>query len=84
VRNACKHAEASRIDVRVSDSPDCTELVVEDDGRGLPANADADDAPQGHFGLRILSDLTAAAGAALEIDSGPGAGTRVRVRIVRP
>ena len=84
VRNACKHAEASRIDVRVSDSPECTELVVEDDGRGLPSDGVADGAADGHFGLRLLSDLTTAAGAALEIDSEPGRGTRVRVRIGRP
>jgi signal transduction histidine kinase len=84
VRNACKHADASRIDVRVSDAPDCTELEVEDDGRGLPADPDGDGAAEGHFGLRLLSDLTAEAGGTLEIDSEPGDGTRVRVRIGRP
>jgi signal transduction histidine kinase len=84
VRNACKHAEANRIDVRVSDSDDCTELEVEDNGRGLPAGLRADGAPEGHFGLRLLGDLTAAAGATLDIDSELGAGTRIRVRIGRP
>jgi signal transduction histidine kinase len=83
VRNACKHAEPSRIEVRVAQSPECTELVVEDDGRGLPSDPGADGAARDHFGLRLLSDLTAAAGATLEIDSEPGRGTRVRVRISR-
>jgi signal transduction histidine kinase len=84
VRNARKHAEANRIEVRVSDSPECTELVVEDDGQGLPSDPAGDGAAEGHFGLRLLSDLTAAAGAALEIDSNPGRGTKVRVRMGRP
>ena len=36
---------------------------------------------EGHFGLRVLEDLAHEAGGELEIDSAPGAGTRVTVEV---
>ncbi len=74
---------ASRVEVRVSESSERTELIIEDDGRGMPAEPGADGAAEGHFGLRMLRDLTDAAGATLEIASEPGRGTRVRVGMGR-
>ena len=68
IRNAAKHADPSRIEVRVSRSSDYSELIVEDDGRGLPPELAANGAAEGHFGLQMLHDLTAEAGATLEID----------------
>jgi signal transduction histidine kinase len=50
-------------------------LEVADDGRGFDSSA-ADD---GHFGLRILSDVARDAGASFRIASKPGEGTRVRL-----
>ena len=47
----------SLVEVRVSESPDCTELIIEDDGRGMPAKPGANGAAEGHFGLRMLQDL---------------------------
>ena len=84
VKNASKHAEPHLVEVRVSESAEGTELVVEDDGRGMPADEPGvDGAADGHFGLRMLRDLTDAAGATLEIDSEPGRGTRVRMGMGR-
>jgi len=83
VRNAAKHAEPHRIEVRVSDSTERTELVVEDDGRGLPTELRGNGVGEGHFGLRLLRDLAAAAGATLKVDSEPGRGTTVGVRMGR-
>ena len=83
IRNAAKHADPNRIEVRVSGSSDYSELIVDDDGRGLPTQLAANGAAEGHFGLQMLHDLTAEAGATLEIDSEPGRGTRVRVRMER-
>ena len=84
VKNASKHAEPHLVEVRVSESAEGTELVIEDDGRGMPADEPGvDGAADGHFGLRMLRDLTDAAGATLEIDSEPGRGTRVRMGMGR-
>jgi signal transduction histidine kinase len=53
-------------------------LEVEDDGRGFdPARF----AGESHFGLRILSDLVAAADGTLEVESRPGEGARVAVEV---
>jgi two-component system NarL family sensor kinase len=81
VRNAAKHADPSRVDVRVSKSSDYAELIVEDNGRGLPTELGANGAAEGHLGLRLLHDLAASAGAALEIESEPGQGTKVQLRM---
>jgi signal transduction histidine kinase len=81
VRNAAKHADPSRVDVRVSKSSDHAELIVEDNGRGLPTELGANGAAEGHLGLRLLHDLAASAGAALEIESEPGQGTKVQLRM---
>jgi signal transduction histidine kinase len=74
VRNAVKHAGAQAVSVDVYATETGARLVVEDDGRGFdPSAVEA----EGHFGLRVLEDLAQEAGGELEIDSAPGAGTRV-------
>jgi two-component system, NarL family, sensor kinase len=78
VRNAVKHAGAETLSVRVVATDEGARLVVEDDGRGFDPTAVGD---EGHFGLRVLEDLTQEGGGELEIDSAPGAGTRVAVEV---
>lgn len=78
VRNAVKHAGAESLSVRVVATDAAARLVVEDDGRGFDPTAVGD---EGHFGLRVLEDLARDAGGELEIDSAPGAGTRVAVEV---
>jgi signal transduction histidine kinase len=75
VRNVRRHADARRLDVSVVQSDGHVTLEVADDGRGFDSSA-ADD---GHFGLRILSDVARDAGASFRIVSKPGEGTRVRL-----
>jgi signal transduction histidine kinase len=78
VRNAVKHAGAESLSLRVAPTETGARLVVEDDGRGFdPAAAGG----EGHFGLRVVADLTHDAGGTLEIDSAPGEGTRVTVEV---
>ena len=69
VTNAIKHAEASRIEVSITDDGDDLVLRVTDDGRG---GAD----PTGS-GLLGLADRVAARGGRLRVDSVPGAGTTI-------
>ena len=74
VRNVNKHAQAKHVSVRVQRAS----LAVEDDGCGFDPTAAQSD---GHFGLRMLTDLVREAGGTLEIDSEPGRGTRVTVEV---
>jgi signal transduction histidine kinase len=53
------------------------ELSVSDDGIGF----DPDAPPVGHFGLVGLREQAQLIGADLQIESAPGLGTRVRVRL---
>jgi two-component system NarL family sensor kinase len=78
VRNVVEHAGAESVSVQVAETEAGARLTVEDDGRGFdPGAVEA----EGHFGLRVLEDLAHEAGGELEIDSAPGAGTRVTVEV---
>ncbi len=74
VTNAVKHAAPSRIVVRTAREDGTLLLVVADDGVGgaLPASG---------TGLPGLADRVAAHGGTLTLESPPGAGTRVAVRL---
>ncbi len=78
VRNALRHADATRLSVRVASTDEGIEAEVEDDGRGF---VPGDGPPQGHFGLRLLADLTAEAGAGFRVRSNPGGGTAVVLEV---
>ena len=71
--NVVKHSQADRAEVSASVEDGMLRVEVRDDGRG---GAD----PGGH-GLVGMSDRVAALGGRLDIDSPPGAGTRVTARI---
>lgn len=73
VDNACAHAGAGRIEVRLSDAGGPC-LAVRDDGDGLGARP----ACAGH-GLRGMAERAARAGRRLRIRSYPGEGTTVEV-----
>ncbi|MFL5894218.1 MAG: GAF domain-containing protein [Thermoleophilaceae bacterium] len=74
--NAAKHAEATRVDVRLAFAYDTLELVISDDGRGF----DPLTAPGG-FGLVGMRERIALVRGTFEIDSRPGAGTTLRVTV---
>ena len=75
--NALTHARASRVSVAIDFAADAVALSVSDDGRGLPAD------PSGgfHFGLSGMRERARALGTRLEVESAPGAGTSIRVRL---
>ena len=77
VRNVFRHADATTLTVGIDATDEVTEVTVTDDGVGFAAEAPTD----GHLGLRLLSDLTADAGARFSIDSNPGAGTTIRLEV---
>jgi signal transduction histidine kinase len=72
--NAGRHANAEAVVVQVVRHPDAVAIEIGDDGRG---GADV----AAGTGLRGLADRVAALGGRLELDSEPGAGTRIAATI---
>lgn len=78
VRNALRHANATRVELALERINGSVMMTVRDDGRGFELT---DGAPVGHFGLRSLADVAAASRAELRIDTAPGRGTTLRLAI---
>jgi signal transduction histidine kinase len=76
--NALKHGDATRIDIELQFGPDGTNLIVSDNGRGLQHDRAT---PGAHFGLQGVRERVDKLGGLLEIDSPPGAGTRLAVMV---
>jgi signal transduction histidine kinase len=74
VMNALRHAQPSRIQIRVSGKGEQVVLEVRDDGSGLPPEA----ASSGGMGLIGMRYRAAAVGGQLELESVPGKGTVIR------
>lgn len=79
--NAAKHASASEVSVRLSREGTTALLEISDDGDGFDAQWQLAHPADGHFGLRILTDIAADAGAELSLLTAPGAGTRWRMLV---
>ncbi len=82
LNNALQHANAERITVRVHCTPEGVTLAIEDDGQGFE-RAERPDAltRRGHFGLVGLWERVRQMGGSLQIDTAPGAGTRLSVQL---
>ena len=76
LHNCEKHSGASSVRVAVRQLPDCLLAEIEDNGRGFLSG-------QRRKGLGLLGirERAAAAGGTLIIDSAPGRGTRIALRI---
>ncbi|HEU0055250.1 MAG TPA: GAF domain-containing sensor histidine kinase, partial [Longimicrobium sp.] len=81
VSNALRHAGAARVVVRLEQAEEGVRLSVADDGRGFDPEALA---PGQSFGITGMRERAARAGGALEIESAPGRGTVVSVRVAHP
>jgi signal transduction histidine kinase len=78
VSNAARHAQARRIDVRLRGEDGGVVASVGDDGIGFePAGGGR----PGHFGLRGLAERARRIGATVAVESQPGAGTTVTIRV---
>ncbi len=84
LRNATRHATARNVEVHLFRHGPSTVLEINDDGRGFDPASVLGNPEDGHFGLRILTDLAANAGAALLLATGPGAGCRWRLEVPDP
>jgi signal transduction histidine kinase len=83
VNNAVHHADATRIAVALEADRGSLIATVNDDGKGFDAGS-ADKAFSGHFGLRGLSERARRIDAEVTVDSLPGGGTTVVIRLTVP
>jgi signal transduction histidine kinase len=74
--NAAKHAQPTRVDVRVACRQNAVELVVSDDGAGFDVTA----ATTG-FGLVGMRERVALVRGSFQIESDPETGTTLRVQV---
>lgn len=77
IHNVVKHARASTVTVRTATHLGSVELEIGDDGIGFAP----DGSYPGHLGLTSMHERVAALGGRLLVDSAPGRGTTVRVRV---
>lgn len=80
--NAFRHAGGTRVSLSITHHSQGVQLLVEDNGRGLPAAAAVSTGSAmlpGHWGLIGMRERALVIGARLSITSEPGLGTRVRL-----
>jgi signal transduction histidine kinase len=82
--NISRHAAARRVLVRLERGPGVTLLRVEDDGVGFSADHARTQLRDGHFGLIGMRERVELGGGTWEIDSTPGAGTRITATLPDP
>jgi len=78
--NVTRHADAKHVDVQLSTRGRDVHLTVADDGRGFSV-ADVKSSGWSSFGLRTMRERVAEAGGTLQVDSQPGAGTRITAHL---
>lgn len=74
--NTLRHAEAAAATVSLAAGAEGVTLSIEDDGHGMPPEL-----PSGTAGIAGMRERALLVGGRLSIDSPPGGGTRVRLRV---
>ncbi|HSC01538.1 MAG TPA: ATP-binding protein, partial [Burkholderiaceae bacterium] len=75
--NVAKHAQAQRAWLTIHRHAGRVDVVVEDDGNGLPEPPAADGGS--HYGLEIMRQRAASLGGTLDVGPRAGGGTRVHL-----
>jgi signal transduction histidine kinase len=83
ITNAIKHGNPGTINVGVHYGPEQVTLDVKDDGNGFDPAA-APGLHEGHFGLQGMRERANRLDGRIEIESQPGGGTRITVRVPLP
>jgi signal transduction histidine kinase len=79
LRNAERHARASRVRLALVGDPDGVRLEIEDDGVGMDVTGPA--GREDSFGRRLMADQAERIGARLAVRTAPGAGMSVRLDV---
>ncbi|MCJ7566483.1 MAG: histidine kinase [Anaerolineales bacterium] len=78
--NVQKHAHSQQAWVHLSVNTHSLEITIGDDGRGFDTENPSNDG-RPHFGLAIMRERAEGIGASFVLDSEPGSGARVTVRL---
>ncbi|HEY1342774.1 MAG TPA: sensor histidine kinase [Bryobacteraceae bacterium] len=81
LHNCEKHSGATKVKVAVRQLPECLLAEVEDNGRGFQLNEQGMPSKSRGLGLLGIRERAAIAGGSLVIDSAPGHGARIALRI---
>ena len=81
--NVRKHAQASRVHLKLEDTDRGVELWVKDDGQGIPMENPSSLDLLNHHGLSIMKDRAEGLGGTLEVRAGPGQGMEIHVTVPR-
>jgi signal transduction histidine kinase len=76
--NVARHSRASSVRLRIGRQDGTLEMVIADNGRGFDASQAP---PEGHLGIANMRARAADLGGVLTIDSLPGRGTDIIVRV---
>ncbi len=77
--NALRHGKADKVVVRLTARSDATVAEISDDGSGFDPNTEG--IRSHRLGLTSMEERAAAVGGTIEIESGSGSGTTVRLRV---
>ncbi len=81
LNNVRKHAAASRVEVTLRREDGEIVMRVADDGRGFDPVSVREDRPATSFGLLGISERASLLGGRLTVESAPGGGTALEVRV---
>lgn len=79
--NVRRHSQAHRVGVELARAGEFVHLDVVDDGVGFEPRVSVQPGPQGGYGLRALRERLVELGGELTVESEPGGGTAVTVRL---
>jgi len=82
--NAVKHSSAKNVTIKFDLEDDYIVLSVEDDGRGFSISPEDTGRGTPHLGLRSMREYALSVGAKLEIETGAGMGTIIKIRLPLP
>ena len=83
LNNVAKHSQASSVEVSIEPGNESIAFVVKDNGMGFDPNEVKMPTAEPHWGLLSMQQRAASIGAVLSIDSTPGRGTQVSVKVRR-
>ena len=81
LRNVDAHAHASHVDITMHKHGKAVTLLIADNGVGFDREMAVSQRQVGHLGLQLLRDLSEDMGAVLVVDSTPGSGTTVHLKL---
>jgi signal transduction histidine kinase len=85
LNNVARHAQAETVLIQLARLGESLEIEIEDDGKGFDPAGVADAAPSGRgLGLMGIRERLELLGGTAQIDSSPGQGTRVVLRVPLP